>query len=576
MEKVNSSLDWYVKDKPQVRKLENTYEYEFLFEESASNNWTWGVHKITAFYELKNFNLLSKNVFEFESELVVGPRFSFSFVNISTDNIKPGTEISGEINLDNTTIDPDESGIQNFGNFSVEIYYPNGSSYPVTINNTLEIHKNTTTYWINNTISDIAPLGEYLFNISIINNTDIFTRRISFFVNDTILFKSINGLIDSNEEIILYPSSNIDLTLDLSYTNNKITSDIDATVHFLNYHTGKQIFSTNLIYQNTTLFKTNTSDQIPTELIMGDYNLSVNFVWKSAVNPLSFDSTIINSTLPFVVISGEVLVFSETFVPGDVVQLGDDINFTTKLLIKTPDEEIQINDYFELRGTIYYQSEDNLIQTLNYEYLGSGYGVLYGKIRPNLKISSSDEKDYFLKVEYLMNSTFEFHTAKDDQNKGFKFEFSLNASLSISNIIFIQGNATTNKLYTPVVIIDFVVFNLLNNELVGLLDLNGTITDEEGNVTILRNPIIPIETEDNSSYQIQIPTVNLAPGSYNISIFTIDAVENNYYLGSIMLGIEDVAIEGQEEFPIEIFLVFSLLFIAIVVSFLRGKVIKDH
>jgi prenyltransferase beta subunit len=575
LDKVNFT-EWNINEDVEDRKLGNTYEYEFILEESASNNWTWGVHKVSAFYELKNFNLLSKSVFEFEAEIVVGPRFSFSFVNISTDEIKPGTEITSEITLDNATLDPDESGIQNFGNFSIEVYYPNGSSYPVTINNTLEIHKNTTTYWFNNTISDIDPLGEYYFNITILNNTDVFMRKTSFFVDDTIVFKSINGLIDSNEKITLYPGSNTDLILDLSYSNNKITSDVEATIYFLNYNTGKQIFSTNLIYQNTTVFKTNTSDKIPKELIMGDYNLTVNFVWKSPINTLSFNSTITNSTLPFVTIAGEVLVSSETFAPGDVVQLGDDINFTTKLLIKTPDAEIQIMDNFELRGTIYYQSEDNLIQTLSYEYLGSGYGVLYGKIRPNLKISSLDEKDYFLKVEYLMNSTSELHTAKDDQNKEFKFEFSLNAALSISNSIFIQGNDTTNKLYTPVIIIDFTVFNQLNNEFVGLLDLNGTITDEEGNVTILSNPIVPIESIDNSSYQIQIPTVNLAPGLYNISIFTINAVDDNHYLGSIMFGIIDEAIEGPEEFPIEIFLIFSLLIIAVATTYLRGKVIKDH
>ncbi|OLS22998.1 MAG: hypothetical protein HeimC3_26950 [Candidatus Heimdallarchaeota archaeon LC_3] len=550
------------------------FEYKYLLQDSDTNNWTWGKHLVSGSYKLKNFNLLPEKSIHFISEVVVQPFYNVTLLNIN-NTVKPGTNFTAQIILDNTTLNPNERNIQSFGNFTIELYYPNGSSTPVKYNSSIEINNNTLNYWFNDTIPDNAPLGIYYYNVSILNGTKFATVKYEITVNDEITLKSINGKIDDKDIIVTFPGEEINFTLDLSYSNNNMSSLTEAYVYFINNVTQQKLFSSELIYQNETLFRTNTSRLVPNQLIMGFYNISIDFVWKSKIG--DFNSTIRNSTLPVIEISGNPTLSSDLFLPGKVVQLGDDINFTSKLVVNTTSSIISIEESFELVGKIYYQTGEELIQKLSYEYLGNGYGRLFGKIIPNLRITSGNESDYYLKVEVLMNSTLEVVSVKNEKGNDYQFDFSLQADLKLTGVTFIQGNSTTNKAVTPVLIVNFNVTNILSNKLVGLLDLNGTFQLKGDNITkALENPIVPIEGNGLSSYQIQIPTENLEIGVYNISIFTVKAVEGRTFLGMFEIEIIHEVPPTPTDFPIEITVIFILLVIALIVTFLRGKIINKN
>ncbi|MFW9930235.1 MAG: hypothetical protein ACFFD1_12645, partial [Candidatus Thorarchaeota archaeon] len=527
-------------------QLGNDFEYKYNLSYSPTNNWTWGIHYISGNYQINDYFSPINIKLNFKSLVVVQPSFNVLLVNFTNPYVKPGQEITGQINLDNKTLNPNNLTVSQFGNFSTLVFYPNGTSTPVSINNTQIIDGNVTKYYFNNTLPNDAPLGEYYFNISLNNGSNYATVIYPFMVNETVSILSLNGNSNPKNALNFYPGSSVNLTFNIAYSNDLMNPDAIGYIYFINNASKLKIFYTELLYKGDTSFQTNLSRKIPNQLLMGYYNLSIVFTWNSSLQTNSFNTTLTNSTLPYAIILGTPTIMSDQFNPGDIVQIGDNLNFTAKLVLNINGSMTNLDQKYELLGKIFYQTDDNIVLNLTYTYLSNGYGQLTGTLNPNLQTSIGSSKDYYLKIEFKMNSTLAYEIAKNQTGNDYVYQFALKGDFVLSSIDFIQGSSVTSKIETPVVIINFQIKNINNNKIIGFLELNGSLSIIGGNTsTPLENPIVPVEGTNTSFYQIQIPTQNLNITTYNISIFTVSSLKANTFLGNISLSINnDISTNG--------------------------------
>jgi hypothetical protein len=332
----------------------------------------------------------------------------------------------------------------------------------------------------------------------------------------------------------------------------------------VNNISGKRIFSTGLLYANNATFKTNASNLVPQELIMGAYNASIDLVWNSTFSNSVLNSTATNATLPQIFVKGEVLVSSSAiFLPGNDVYVGQKIQLLTGLVIETNNGTIPVNHSFLLSAGVYHSAGNTLLQNLSFQLFPNNTALLEGRLDSNLARSVNGSRDYYVKLEVMLNSTGAKTFVKSNTTSEYQQDFAIVGGITVltESIQFISGGDPINPLKSSVIIINFQVIND-NNESVGYLNINATFKREGGNESLFDGQIVSLTGPTGSSYQITFETVNLVDGEYTIKLASLTAVEEGFPLGEIKFSIVREAVR-EEALPEEALVASGLFLIAV-------------
>jgi hypothetical protein len=581
--------DWDI-DYNKTNSLGGTgYEFVFMMENRSDStyNWTLGEHFLDGTHSLINFTIVPSIQVAFSKPVNIRLPFS-SKLNDTTGlvNIKPGDFLMGEVIFDNDSIEDTGLKFSSFGNISVELIYPNNTEIPLNNGSLFELNLTNRTFAYNFSIIEWGSMGDYFVNLTYYNGSEIlaFSQQKMELITELNLTKIVKT---DNSELVLYPGEPYDLNFSISYTNGYMAFDPVAYAYFIEKDSGQRLFSVSLEHLFNTSFRANITENLPKRLFMGEYNVSIEFVWNSTSSNFSFNNTITNSDLPKVRFGGVPVFINSKIEPiasrspsNSDLELfyGDILNFTASLGIgDIPNNDpilLEENTSILMQGLILDASDNESIQSLSFYQLNQSFISFSDEINPNVESNSS----IYFYPQVKLDSTSEFVDVYKGENNSqlYRPELLVKGTLEIDeNIEYLSNNREVFSGISSTIIVNFKVISKENNLSVNGLNLNANFTrlvvdDPNNTQTTIQLPnILPLKGEE-TVYQLQILVPEDLPvGEYNVSVTTETSMIPGIEIGKIPFSV--VKEEIEENIPIENFLASGILIIALITTIIVIK-----
>ncbi len=549
-------------------KSDALYVVNLENDSQANFNWTLGPHKLTNIISIRNLPFIHSPVFYYNSTLFVGYANEVKF---DPTVIKPGDNLNTTIFYQNRSVLTYSILNITDGNVSANLKSPNSKNYIwdlEPINKTIgAIHY----IW---NVPEQALLGTWELTLIFNQSNFIFEFKVQIEVTDTVFFYNMSQLPQ------YYPGEDMNLNISLRYTNGNFTPNANALVEFISNQTQKHVFNLTLEHSQGNAYTT-SGRKCPTRFLYGFYNVSVRLTWNTSselpAGPIS------NNSLPVINIKG-IPTISKAFFNTDyrdnhtleennLLFYGETINLTLTIGFKSNSaiNNVTDEDVVVRGGLVNITQPSSFIQPFQASKHNKTLS-LSGLINTNLPNTTFGTR-FLIQSEWNNSDIFLRNPANTDEHAA--YNFSLNGNFMITDVTYSPTEKSEGlfsyALDTTLVLnISFKVTNSdLMNISVAKLNLYG-ILDIKDNIGTLNQslPSISSGVDQNGTpiYLLSMPTADLKPKKYEVTIFTRTAITDNLEIGQLLPGFiiiktssQRVIIQPHEALILVVGLIFIIL-----------------
>ncbi|UCG89640.1 MAG: hypothetical protein JSU57_03970 [Candidatus Heimdallarchaeota archaeon] len=510
-------------------------------DSEANFNWTLGSHKLTNIISIRNLPIIQSPVYYCHSSLYVGYK---NEVNFNSTAIKPGNIINTMIFFQNRSVLSYSTQNITDGSVSANLTSPNRKNYiwldfePI----------NTTIGAINYLweVPDQALLGTWELTLILHQANFSFVFIIQIEITDTVFFYNMFHMPQ------YYPGEDMNLNVSLKYTNGNFTPNANASVVFNSNQTQEQVFNLTLHYLQGNVYTT-SGVKCPTRFLYGFFNVSISLTWNSTLELPS--DPIVNSSLPVIHIKGIPTVSEASYktnyrntlplLENNLFYYGETLNLTLTIGFKFNSTINNVTDesVVVMGGLVNNTQPLSYIQLFQTSYHNNTLS-LTGLINTNLPNTTLGTRFQILSE---WNNSYVYLRNPVNTVKHAVYNFSLIGTFEIRDINYV-ATEISDGLYqyaldtTSVISISFQVYNnelenipipVPNLNLYGILDIQnkvGTLNQSLPSVTS------GVDQNKTMIYLLSIPTSNLSPNNYEISIYTWTAIRNHLKIGTLLPG----------------------------------------
>jgi len=517
---------------------QNTARYEVTIANDSESafNWTLGSHHVTNRISIRNLPVINTPEYLLNTSVIVGyaPKYDFT-----PSLIKPGEIVNATVYFQNRSTFTFETTNITEGTLSVNITSPNDKITNLTYLEPINI--STTAVKFNIHFLNDSLLGNYDLSLIFKVSSFILELNVPIVVSDDITLVEINKMPDYS------PGESMNINVSLEYSNGFFTPDANASLFFISNKTESEVFNLSLEHITGNIYSSKNQN-CPTRFLAGFYNLTVKLYWNITTG-YKIDS-LNNDSLQNIQIKGVPLLYLSSLktdyrdtplTESASIYYGETVNFSFNIGFDTPSGILNIteSDINLMVGLFNYSNEDLFIQAFDIRQTNESF-YASALINPNL-----GAKTYGTHFKIISEWNESFVLIKDPFNKSEakKIDVTLEGNFSIDTTYYsktIISDLPAYSLEDSVVTVSFEIRNtLFKNISVPYLNLYGFLDIQEKIGTLNQSlPSITSAIDENGTdiYLLSIPTSNLDPDTYEISIFTRTAISSNLKIGSLLPG----------------------------------------
>ncbi len=563
--------------------------YRYTIEADPSHNWTLGSHSVSGTYKIDDLPLFAPKTFTFTATLNV--RLDILIEVNKTTRIKPGETLNISMMFSNVSLTNNSQSIYMnsstaFNQVVVQIVTPNSvvtslpnSDPPPQPGNIYDLASGNTTT-INFTIPEDTLLGHWQLNVKNPGSVIHSEYNMSLRVDDTVYLTNIEDEFARSlykNESTLYPGDPINFNFTFEYKETHLfPTNANGSVTFISTLNSSITFIADLIPLVGNVYKTNSSQKVPSRLILGNFTVMASFTWNLTTGPYE-QTKIVNNSLTYrhVHVVGTPIAIDVNCTTGQktvdttgniTAYYGEDTNITLKLAILKKDNNISVlEEDLKLKGGIVHEN-GALLQIFKFTNISSPYYSLSEIIDPNFAEGNYNFR-LFARIE-PNNTDFRVNTIRLSSGENITINFKLEGDLVMENLEYITGNVTSLDKY-HIFLALFQVYCPQADKNVSRINLWGQLNSTTTNFTERLSDIG--YSEKGGNYQIWVSLRDLEIDSYNIIIYTKTSKANNTYIGEIDFDLIESLDPGAQPVPAEAILASAIVIVNLLVLYLNVR-----
>ncbi len=516
------------------------YTAEIVNDTQGTYNWSLGEHPLNLSVEISDLIIYPSLSYNFTGKVLVG--YDLNTNEEFPETMVPGMKFNVTVMTQNRTLKPDTPQPANIttGYHNILLLSPTGT---VTLNQTYKINaSDPATRLVNITIPENATLGEWTIQYKhlLINNETLVTVNKTFEISDEILLLNLTSIEP------LYPGDslhqNVNLTLAYKTTGN-ISTQINATVIFYSNVTNTPLFNGTLVPTEENNFTLSKNTTIPLQPIFGPLYLKIVSYWPKNKGYSTIET--LNRSLEEINVTGMPIANLSATNKALTLYYGKTLLFNVTAAVNTSTVLKELNlTAIPVEANLYNITDlqrpfktRTIVQSLN---ITLNESLLSIRLLDDWNLRQGT---YYLMISVTnrINDSFvPLYAATNANKEPFILKVTLTGNLTFSNVKTIYSDADTSK--TPIV--------LYHNPTIQFLQLTFNIVEKTTNASIenlgvyatinggkMENETtLPAVAYDTSikKYSLFIPTAKLEKGTYQVKVYTIQAIEKNHLIGTLL------------------------------------------
>ncbi len=605
-------LDVEAEANPNAFPRNATYQFTVLNDTNRAYNWSLGSHPLLVKLGIRSLNLVSPLDWNFTTSVYVGYRVTLIKFNSTTTTppipttIAPNNTLLVEVRVENRSLYTYQAHNVTTGNISFLLTDPSGK---VVLNQTHSLNGTLFRPLLNYTFANDSLLGTWKLEVVYHYNQSAMPLN-SF--NESRIVKSYEVNVETDLEILdftleneLYPGSYINATLSMAYSNGYISPKINASLAFSFKDSKEIVFSVKLVHVNGTNFTVASDGLVPLELLMGSYDLIVQFTWNSTRNTLP--ETLTNETLMTADILGKVVALNASLINDKgTYSVLDEVTAEFRIGVFLPNGSVieiapLLNDSIQNDNTTLQQKSNENAATVtkasdillsfltNSTNLDDVFDILQVasinatqnwfnasvKLNPNLR---NGEYAVTFKVKLPTNGSFvSIRDLRDNGTSVLNLTLHYEADFMATDFVLQTGKGSTisgDEVFRSkgTIVLAFAVRSNAEGAIIPGLSLYAVLRDADGNeISVLA---VAFSNESNE-YHVTLALLGLDLGLYSIDIYTVTAISPDTKLNSESISFNLTEPKELDIGPIfQSVALFTLLLAFVIVVYLNYRVEK--